>query len=91
MVTNGRLEDDGGRLGGLDELLQVRHDEADGNEEEETGDRVDDNSTDHGLGDHDGGFAHFFTQTALVSAYPMSETGTDDETHEIIMPVADVA
>lgn len=63
-VTNGVLEDDRGRLRSIDEQAQLGHDEADWNQEKESGKKVDDDSTDHGLGDHDSRFADFLAETS---------------------------
>lgn len=63
------FENDGSRLGGVDEQRQLRHDEADRDQEEETGDKVDDDRADHGLGDHDGGLANFFAETSQGGQY----------------------
>lgn len=62
-AAKGMLENDGGRLGFVQDIGDRRHDEAEGNQEEQTGDEVDDDGANHGLGNHNGGFAHLLTET----------------------------
>lgn len=58
--TNSRLDDDGDGLGREDEFLDVGEDEDDGDEEKETSKGVDDDGSDHGLGNLDGGLLDLF-------------------------------
>lgn len=78
VVANSGFENDRRRLVRVDQHGQFGHDEAEGNEEEETGDGVDDNGTDHGFGDHDSRLAYFFTETVFVSAKSIQERSAVD-------------
>lgn len=77
-------------MGRVDQFSQFRHDEAEGKEEEETGDSIDDNGADHGLGNHDSRFAYFFTQSSHINMMIHLRTGMH-WTYEMIIPVAEVA
>lgn len=67
VVANGGFKDNRRWLVRVDQHGQLGHDEADRNEEEETGNGVDDNGAHHGLRDHDSWFAHFFAKPDSVS------------------------
>lgn len=80
-AAKGVFENDGSGLGFVQDIGDRRHDEAEGNQEEQTGDEIDDNRANHGLGDHDGRLANLLTQTDDHSS-SRSGIGSLQETDE---------